>query len=74
MKKAFLFFVTGSDRAPIRGLTNLNMTIQRECDSDNLPSSRTCSSVLLLPEYATKEKLRDKLGLTLQFKESFGLI
>ena len=74
MKKAFLFFVTGSDRAPIRGLTSLKMTIQREADSDNLPSSRTCSSVLLLPDYSTREKLREKLGLTLQFKESFGLI
>ena len=73
-KKAFLFFVTGSDRAPIQGLSSLKMTIQRESDSDNLPSSRTCSSVLLLPDYCTRDKLREKLLLALQFKESFGLI
>jgi ubiquitin-protein ligase E3 A len=73
-KKAFLFFVTGSDRAPIRGLSNLKMIIQRESDSENLPCSHTCSSVLLLPEYSCREKLREKLQLALQFKESFGLI
>jgi len=74
MKKAFLFFVTGSDRAPICGLSNLKMTVQREGNSDNLPSSQTCSGVLLLPDYSTREKLCAKLGLALQFKESFGLI
>lgn len=53
-KKAFLFFVTGSDRAPIQGLSSMKLTIQREADSDNLPCSRTCSSVLLLPDYVNR--------------------
>lgn len=73
-KKAFLFFVTGSDRAPIRGLSSLKMVIQWQPDSENLPSSHTCAGVLLLPEYQTKEKLKEKVELALQFKESFGMI
>lgn len=39
-----------------------------------LPSSRTCSNLLLLPEYSSKEKLKQKLLLAIQHKEGFGLI
>jgi ubiquitin-protein ligase E3 A len=50
MKKAFLVFVTGCDRAPIGGLSKLNITIGRMCpDSDKLPTSHTCANILLIP-------------------------
>jgi ubiquitin-protein ligase E3 A len=49
-KKAFLFFVTGSDRAPIKGLGELGLLIQRQSpDTDNLPTAHTCTNVFLLP-------------------------
>ena len=74
-KKSFLFFVTGTDRAPISGLANAKFTVERFCaDSDILPTARTCSCVLLLPEYSSKAKLEKKLNLVLQYKEGFGLI
>jgi hypothetical protein len=70
-----LFFATGTDRVPIGGLLNLKLTIQRQGpDSNILPTAQTCSSVLLLPEYNSREKLRKKLELALKFKEGFGLI
>lgn len=74
-KKMFLVFVTGTDRVPIGGLGNLKLTVERMCpDSDNLPTSRTCSNLLLLPEYSSKNKLKTKLLLALEHREGFGLI
>lgn len=67
--------MTGSDRSPIGGLSQLKFTIQRHGpDSPNLPSAHTCSNTLLLPEYASKLKLQAKLELALRHKEGFGLI
>jgi len=74
-KKMFLVFATGTDRVPIGGLGNLKLTVERMCpDSDNLPTSHTCSNVLLLPEYSSKAKLKCKLELALKYREGFGLI
>lgn len=74
MKKAFLFFTTGTDRAPIGGLSKVTLTIQRQGpDSNTLPSAQTCSSVLLLPEYRSREKLKSKMELALKYKEGFGM-
>lgn len=74
-RKAFLSFATGSDRIPVGGLASLKFIVERHTsDSDMLPNSRTCSNLLLIPEYCSKEKLRQKLLLAIQFKEGFGLI
>lgn len=74
-KKAFLVFVTGTDRVPIGGLANLKLTVERKGpDAESLPTSHTCSNVLLLPEYSTKLKLKNKLELALKYREGFGLI
>jgi ubiquitin-protein ligase E3 A len=71
----FLIFVTGSDRVPIGGLNKMNLTIERMCpDSNNLPTSHTCSDVLLLPDYSSKAKLKSKLELALKYNKGFGLI
>ncbi|RKO93937.1 hypothetical protein BDK51DRAFT_21920 [Blyttiomyces helicus] len=61
-KKLLLFFTTGSDRVPVGGLSKLQFVIARNGgDSDRLPTSHTCFNVLLLNEYSSEEKLRDRL-------------
>ncbi len=53
-KKRLLFFVTGSDRVPIKGLANLSpqFTIARNGpNSRRLPTAHTCFNHLLLPQY-----------------------
>lgn len=73
-KKMFLKFFTGSDRAPIGGLANLRVVIQRDgADSNKLPTSHTCFNTLLLPSYRSKEKLEDRLKLAILNAEGFGL-
>ena len=57
-KRRFLFFVTGSDRSPVRGLESLNMVIERHGDKDQMiPSAHTCFNHLLLPHYSSKSIL-----------------
>lgn len=73
-KKLFLKFFTGSDRAPIGGLANLRVIIQRDgADSTKLPTSHTCFNTLLLPSYRSKNKLEDRLKLAILNAEGFGL-
>ena len=73
-KKSFLKFVTGSDRAPIGGLANLRVIVQRDgADSNKLPTSHTCFNTLLLPSYRSQEKLKDRLQLAILNAEGFGL-
>lgn len=74
MKRLFLAFVTGTDRAPIGGLGKLKLIIQREGpDNNRLPTSRTCFNVLLLPEYTSRAKLRDRLSTAIRNSKGFGL-
>merc|ERR1712065_11026 len=71
--KEFLKFVTGSPRAPVGGLANVPLTIQRNgVDSELLPTSATCYSLLLLPDYATKEKMQAKILLAIKNSVGFG--
>lgn len=73
-KKKFLFFVTGSDRAPINGLSSLELTIIRNGpDSDRLMTASTCFNMLLLPEYTCGGKLNKLLLLAISNSEGFGL-
>lgn len=74
MKRLFLAFVTGTDRAPIGGLSKLGLIIQRSGgDSNRLPTSHTCFNVFLLPEYGTRAKLRDRLSTAIANSKGFGL-
>jgi len=74
-KKKFLMFCTGSDRAPINGLKDLTFTISRNGpDSDSLPTSHTCFNHLLLPEYASPEKLERSLNIAIENCKGFGLL
>jgi len=74
-KKKFLFFLTGCDRAPIKGLGSLRMIIGRHGpDSDKLPCAHTCFNYLLIPDYQDKEKLKKRLLLAIENSEGFGLM
>jgi len=76
-KKKFLFFVTGSDRAPLRGLGKLGLKIIRNgsdpYDGQQLPTSHTCFNMLMLPAYKTKDEMTTKLLTAIQYAEGFGL-
>lgn len=75
MQKKFLFFSTGSDRCPIKGLGNLNFVISRNgTDEDRLPSAHTCFNHLLLPEYKGKERLLTQLLKAIKDTEGFHII
>lgn len=74
MKKKLLEFVTASDRVPVGGMGNLNFVLQKNGagDSKRLPTSYTCFSTLLLPEYDDKELLGQKLGIAINNAKGFG--
>ncbi|ORX67806.1 HECT-domain-containing protein [Linderina pennispora] len=75
LKRKLLFFATSSDRVPIGGLSKLHFVIAKNGgDSDRLPTSHTCFNVLLLPEYKTVEKLRERLLTAIHNSEGFGMI
>uniref|UniRef100_A0A3B5KHT6 Ubiquitin-protein ligase E3A n=1 Tax=Takifugu rubripes TaxID=31033 RepID=A0A3B5KHT6_TAKRU len=74
-KRLFLQFTTGTDRAPVGGLGKLKMIIAKNGpDTDRLPTSHTCFNVLLLPEYSSKEKLRERLLKAITYAKGFGML
>jgi hypothetical protein len=73
-KKKFLAFVTGTDRAPLKGLGEVALTIQRNGpDSNRLPTGHTCFSMLLLPEYDSYDKVHTMVLTAIQNYQGFGL-
>ena len=42
-------------------------------DTARLPTSHTCFNVLLLPEYSSREKLRERLCVAIDNAQGFGL-
>ncbi|KAH9092426.1 hypothetical protein LEN26_018391 [Aphanomyces euteiches] len=74
-KRQLLKFCTGSDRVPIRGLSQMMFVISRNGpDSNKLPTAHTCFNHLLLPEYSSEEKLRERLLIAISQSEGFGLL
>uniref|UniRef100_A0AAV2L5X4 Ubiquitin-protein ligase E3A n=1 Tax=Knipowitschia caucasica TaxID=637954 RepID=A0AAV2L5X4_KNICA len=74
-KRLFLQFTTGTDRAPVGGLGKLKMIIAKNGpDTDRLPTSHTCFNVLLLPEYDSKDKLRERLLKAITYAKGFGML
>jgi hypothetical protein len=43
-------------------------------DTESLPTSSTCFGKLWLPEYRSREKLRQKLGVAIRNSEGFGIV
>jgi len=73
-QRQLLMFVTGSAKAPIGGLGKLSLLIQRAGpDSDYLPTAHTCFNTLLVPEYGSKENLRERLMKAISECRGFGL-
>ncbi|TFK74978.1 hypothetical protein BDN72DRAFT_886090 [Pluteus cervinus] len=68
-RRAFLQFITGSPKLPIGGFRGLNpaMTVVRKpheaplTADDYLPSVMTCVNYLKLPEYSSKNVMKEKL-------------
>ena len=55
-------FTTGSDRAPITGLEDVEFIIGLEGEEEEkLPVAHTCFNQLLIPKYKTKEQFLKKL-------------
>ena len=73
-KENFLRFSTGTDRAPVGGLANVKLIIQKTNDISKLPVSHTCFNIFALPAYPDKETMRTKVELALEHTEGFGLI
>jgi ubiquitin-protein ligase E3 A len=74
-KRLLLQFATGSDRVPIGGLSKLKLIIARNGpDSDRLPTSHTCFNVLMLPDYNSKLKLRERLLKAITNCKGFGML
>ena len=74
-QRKVLLFITGSDRIPAMGATNLTLRIA--ClgheDTDRLPTARTCFNMLALYRYRSREKLKRKLWMAIGESEGFGL-
>lgn len=74
-KKQLLMFTTGSDRIPVGGFSKLKLIIAKNGpDSDRLPTAHTCFNVLLLPEYSSRGKLRERLLKAITHAKGFGLL
>ena len=73
-QRKLLSFITGSDRIPAMGATNL--VIKLSClgeDCARFPVARTCFNMLSLWRYGSKEKLEYMLWRAVNESEGFGL-
>jgi len=75
-QRVFLSFATGSDRSPVGGLGKLTFYLEKRGGDDVLllPEAHTCFNHLIIPEYPTKEILKEKLLLAMENSEGFGII
>ena len=75
-QRQLLQFVTGNDRAPVGGLGSLVpqfKIVKNGEHSSRLPTAHVCFNVLLLPQYASKEWLADRLEKAIENDQGFGL-
>lgn len=73
-QRKLLSFITGSDRIPAMGATNL--VIKISClgeDCMRYPVARTCFNMLSLWRYSSREKLEGMLWRAVNESEGFGL-
>lgn len=73
-KKLFLKFVTGTDKAPLGGLGNVKLIIQKSDEIEKLPMAHTCFNIFCLPDYKSKEIMEKKIKIAIQYTEGFGII
>jgi E3 ubiquitin-protein ligase HECTD2 len=80
-QRKLLTFITGSDRIPAMGATNLIIKIQLlnttkksgVLDTERFPTARTCFNTLVLHPYRSREQLEHKLWMAVSESEGFGL-
>lgn len=73
-QRKILSFITGSDRIPAMGATNL--IIRLVClgsDTSRFPTARTCFNMVALYRYSTKEEFQEKFWRAVIDSEGFGL-
>ncbi|XP_056619314.1 probable E3 ubiquitin-protein ligase HERC3 [Triplophysa dalaica] len=72
-KKTFLLFLTGFERVPILGMSQVKMRVRNLLNSteEHLPQALTCHSLLELPIHQSKAKLKEKLIEALNHKRGF---
>ena len=73
-KRKFLTFLTGCDRAPVGGLANLNVIVQRGADLDRFPCAHTCFNMINVPDYKDMEVLRARLAYAVRETAGFTLV
>jgi ubiquitin-protein ligase E3 A len=74
-KRRLLEFITGSDRIPLGGMAKLKFIIVKNGpDSNRLPTAHTCFNALLMCEYSSKEKLRERLTKAISYAKGFGML
>ena len=74
LKKKFLLFTTGSDRVPVGGMGEMTFKVTKtNQDPANLPEAHTCFNQLVLPQYETKENLKEILIIAISNAEGFRL-
>ncbi|KAH0790401.1 ubiquitin ligase [Histomonas meleagridis] len=73
-KQMFFRFSTGSDRIPVSGLNDFKLVIQKTNDPTKLPISHTCFNIFALPTYQSKDVMKEKILISIQNTEGFGLI
>lgn len=73
-QRRVLSFITGSDRIPAMGATNLIIKVQLVGeDGARFPTARTCFNSVGLYRYRTREVLEEKLWRAVSESEGFGL-
>eukprot|EP00483_Globobulimina_turgida_P011147 UN11168 len=75
-KQKLLMFVTSCTRSPLLGFKSLNPKFSIMCTGgqiQNLPTSQTCMNLLKLPNYNTKELLKQKLLKSIRSNAGFDL-
>ena len=70
----FLYFITGTKTAPVGGLGQLKITIEKVRNTNQLPKTHTCFNELSLPDYKNIDLMRKKLQICLENCEGFGLV
>ncbi|KAK1832456.1 hypothetical protein QBC39DRAFT_304888 [Podospora conica] len=75
-KRKLLEFVTASDRVPVGGAKNILFVLQRHGKESGpgarLPTAYTCFGTLLLPEYESRERMKERLAMALDNAQGFG--
>ena len=73
-RRRLLQFFSGSDTLPVDSLASLRLTLQKNgADRSRLVTASTCYNVLLIPDYADKKLLYERLVLASEHSTGFAI-